>query len=152
MLKEMTVRLQSNAIPDAEATWIAELRASIWEEMFDRAQCRTWHNACRLLTNEEKRRLFSLIKRHNLPCVIDCGSFGFGLSLTVYNHAIIPGVQPERLICITDQHIVPPTVRGDEAKRMRAKLFSHFAYTEENRRMLAYYGFPPPSTIEQCEY
>ncbi|HWQ99846.1 MAG TPA: hypothetical protein VN397_03300 [Candidatus Methylomirabilis sp.] len=139
-----------------DAAWIEQLRDGLWEKHHTtnaRAYCRDWwiERDGRAITKEEWSRLESLIATHGLPCVMCEGTFGFGLCITVFDHAPVPHMQPEGLISLTNKHLED---HGNAYDRHETawQIFSAHTHTPENERVCRFYGLNLPREREHYDY
>lgn len=140
--------------------WLKRLSTEIWQEHEDRMRANlsghTWtqksYTEKRKLTVDEWERVKRLIRAHELPCLPDGGTFGFGFSLTVCAHSI-PGVKPETLVRITGEHLPGMENSGHRANWGQIwETFEPFTHSPRNRELLAFYGFEEPRNREHYEY
>lgn len=139
-----------------DAAWLTELRDALWQKHHDptaRPYCQDYllEREGRLVTREEWSRLESLIAARGLPCVMSAGPFGFGLCLTVFDHAPMPDVPPEGLISITNKHLDD---RGNAHDRHETawRKFSACTHTPGNERVCHFYGLELPRERGHYDY
>lgn len=144
------------ALSDENERWLKGLWDEIWEKVDahtrDNFSGRSYHTEKRKLTSEEWDRLKGLILDHELPCMPDSGTWGFGFSLNVFGHSDSPNVKPDLLVSVTGNHL--PFLNHPSHKdwdRIWAT-FEPFTHSPRNRELLMLYGFGEPGDRLDYEY
>src|SRR6185369_14324426 len=106
----------------------------------------------RRLKKQEWDRLTSLITQYQLPCEMSEGSFSFGRSMYVYDHSEVPGVKPELLILITDDHLPLPKGKDRFEDKELEEILAPFTHSEANTELLAFYDLELPRELTSYRY
>lgn len=152
-------------LPEEDRTWLREVDGLIWRETSpDRFGHRHLvENDRTCLSEEELERVFRLIRQHGLVTAMGSGTFGFGLSMSVYVEpdSVAPGVKekPEHLLCLTGHHLPPPDgldewPAGSAGRQndLAWRLFSQFTHSPRNARLLKWYGMRKSEGRGHYEY
>ena len=150
---------KARALSPEDLSWLKRLNVSIWEIHESEARANlsghisygTFSTEKRQLTDEEFKRLKKLIRKHELPCLPGSGTFGFGFSLTVYNHSPDCRIKPEPVIMITGKHLRQIKPGAKHWGKIWAT-FEPFTHSPRNREILMWYGLPQPLSRKELEY
>lgn len=128
-----------------DVQWLRDLHEQIWQDrtqdwrgMSGRINQRVWSQEKRELSDEERERLFAIIEKHELVVAVHNACMGFGVGMAVYDTPQYPGVEPRLCVDVTMKHL-RDDMRFDEGWNV----FFPFVSSEENQRLMAYYGFQP---------
>lgn len=105
-----------------------------------------------VITEEDLAKLIELIKKYCLPCIFFPHSLGAGVEIFI--HSEHPGIEPESILSITNIHM-PQTLErlkesaGDD---WLIETFSPLTHSEENKRILTFYGFPRQDPPDSYRY
>lgn len=139
--------------PDVRA-WVEALDAAIWTR-HEGDRIGPWASETRELTEAEVMRLWKIIRRHELPCVMTNTAFGFRVGMVVYDHAETVGVRPEAIILVSGTQMPGQLHRSrDRSREFKEEFafFERFTHAEENRQLLGYYGLPEPMSMGHYDY
>lgn len=143
--------------------WLKDLHRDLWPE--DKKK----HNgpgmvAYRVLTTGEVQEVVRIIReRQLLTYMISTSMFG-GYGMEVFAHPAYPGMPPEHLLIIIEDHL-PRHTRYDElmGRSLPEKkagcgredawvLFSQFTHSDQNRVWLRHYNMRPPQDRSFYDY
>lgn len=130
-------------LQDKDRKWLQEFNVCLWGDthsIFGRSY---------KFSKKEINKIESLIKKHELPCVLSSGPLG-DLSLHIFNHSAGVGIEPERLLAIHQNHLELPT--GFDNWGIRFEYFSKFTHTDRNRELAGFYKLPIPGPESSYEY
>lgn len=101
------------------------------------------------LSKNDQEFVLGLIGKHVLPCILRSGPYG-ELSFSVFNHSPVPGVPPERVISLSEEHF---GLTGDARDwQRRFDKMAKITHSDRNREVLAFYQFLPPGPASDYEY
>lgn len=143
--------------------WLKDLNRDLWPEGQKK------HNgpgmvAYRVLTTKEIQEITRIIEeRRLLTYMISTSMFG-GYGMEVFAHPEFPGLPPEYLLAVIEDHL-PRHTRYDELtdrpipekKPGRGRedawiLFSRYTHSEQNREWLKQYHMRPPQHRNYYDY
>jgi hypothetical protein len=101
------------------------------------------------LTKTEREWILDLIGEHVLPCVLHSGPYG-ELSFAVFDHSSLPGIHPEQVISLSEEHFGLRGTFKDWQKRFDA--LSKVTHSPRNREVLTFYKFPEPGPASDYDY
>ena len=136
--------------PRKDIKWLNELNGFIWEDRIDPNCGRKWSGKKRPLSKDEHERLFALIEKYSMICVL-WDAFGFNLGMRVFAHPNTVGEKPSFLVSISHDH-VKPHVAGEFHFDEQWKYFSPFTHSNANRRALKFYGVGEAKKKQAYEY
>lgn len=125
-----------------------------------------WEDAKRILTYEERDRIFATVESCNLlTSMFSKGMFG-GFGISIYEHPVYPGAPPTRLLWLTEDNLPPPSrfdrVGGKQLKRTRPgpgcgfddawELFSKYTHSTRNHGWLVAYRMDLPQDRSYYDY
>lgn len=132
--------------------WLAELQKEVWKHHEDPKSRIRWGEAKRELTEPEITRVWQIVERHGLPCVMSSMNFGFGVGLVIYDHSPVPEVKPEPIISVSGDHRPGGKTRQGPTFSDDFDYFSRFTHNDGNKQVLAFYGFEAPQSKSYYDY
>jgi hypothetical protein len=105
-----------------------------------------------VLTDDERVRILDLIGSHVLPCIM-CSSVYGSLSIDVADHPFAPGITPERIISISEDHFNKFNIGpGFDKWGDRFDAISPLTHNDRNRQICEYYKLPLPGPKSSYGY
>jgi hypothetical protein len=152
-------------LPDVERDWLKALQESLWPE--DRKNASPVKlEAHRLLTDEERDRLFKDIETYSLVVEMFSSNMFGGYGIHVYAHELYPHTGPDFLLAITEDNLPPRNrfERVTEDKPPARKkvpgsgqeeawdLFSKYTHSERMKEWVKLYKLKPPREQSYYDY
>ncbi len=152
-------------LPDVERDWLKALQGSLWPEN-RKKNSPVKLEAHRLLTYEEKDRLFHDIETYSLVVEMFSSNMFGGYGIYVYAHELYPHTGPDFLVAITEDNLPPSSrlerVTGDAAPLPKKvpgcgrddawDLFSKYTHTEQMKEWVKLYKLKPPREQSYYDY
>ena len=93
------------------------------------------------LTKKDRAKLLHLLEEYASELVFEPGggTFGFGISMGVYELPTYPGTDPIYLLCVTSKQLVPDSIVGNMSEAY--KLIEKFTHSEANKSNREASGF-----------
>lgn len=101
------------------------------------------------LPQEQWEEIEIAIRMLRLACVLDSGAFGFGLSLSLYEGPLYPGLPVEHVLTLTNKHLFP---EEREPYNETWALFEPIGTSPWNVERLHLYGLPLPKPHQHYLY
>ncbi|MDO8603797.1 MAG: hypothetical protein Q7K40_00040 [bacterium] len=127
--------------------WLENLQKEIWRYAHNPYE-RTHAFEKRKISSFEQKKLFMLIREHELPCEMFSGVYD-SVSIRVLDHPLAPDIELDFIISVTagpgSCHIELP---GEKAR----KLFAKFTHSERNVELLELYNLEKPRELSFYAY
>lgn len=131
-----------------DAAFFSSLNERVWDRSVDRFGSTHSFPNCEL-SELEKELVLRLVTTHKLPCVLHSGVYG-NLSISIYDHSDLPEVPPEPVAHFSSKHFGRKQTFKDW--RQEWDFMSALTHSDENRRVLEFYGLPKPGPMSSYEY
>lgn len=107
-------------------------------------------NPCINVTEEEWLKMKELVKEHQFP--VEPRATGYGFYIAVYGNSDVPEIKPDRLLAI-DEIQFPKFKELDGVKNPQPhQIAENLTHTDDNKRILDWYGFKPLEEISYYVY
>lgn len=128
----------ASPISGADRQFLKALNKRVWST--------PWGDA-RPLAPEDRARVISLIRSHELPCVLRSGPIG-DLSMVITDHVEVAGEGAPKLLVLNSEHLGIHELKWDD----QFDFYAQFTHTDRNRELLSFYNLPPLRSRESYDY
>jgi len=153
-------------LPDSERDWLKALQESLWPKN-RKNDSPVKLEAHRLLTYEERDRLFKDIETFGLVVEMFSSNMFGGYGIAIYAHELYPHTGPDHLVTITEDNLPPPSrlerASGDAPPEPPKKvpgcgrddaweLFSKYTHTDQMKVWVKQYKLEAPRSQSYYDY
>lgn len=135
-------------LPASDREFLKELNKTIWSRTTDRfGSTHQFPDHKRPISADELNKSVELISVHKLPIILCSGPYA-NLSICVHDHSLIPQIEPETLLYLSENHF------GLSGKPWKARFdfMSKFSHSQENKDICSFYGLSMPRDKFHYEY